>query len=771
MVRLHLDKRASYMLDLAYQTGLESGQSLSYRMLEILLGDMDVATEIGTHRMRAKDILGGLLQAKRELPSVDILVQSREEDYVAQVDSMISMSSRHATMYGRTKVTPIDLLAAATYMAPAEKKAAKIPLGSADQQLLHLREILFGQATNVEMLAQNDNPASPSRALTYRKAKTPLEHGVSEEDLKAFQELGDFVSPDRTVPFFGRENEVYRVEKILGLRRKPNAILIGDGGVGKTAIIEELAAQGKYLVFSVDVNRLVEGTNFRGDFEKKMKSLIQLGERYNSKVVLFIDEIHTIIGAGMASGSPLDASNTLKKPLARGSLKLVGCTTYVEFRKYIEKNPAFDRRFTKVIVDEPGRDDAIKILGASHDDLAEHHDVFFHKDCFPLTYDLATRFLKPKKMPDVGFDVLDLAAHWAQERNGNQGKALVTPSDISRAVSELGNIPEATMSKSDRDKVITLERELKSEIFGQNAAIEKVAQRTANAIALPNEYCVRDSMLFTGPTGVGKTEVAKLMARNLGLNFVRFDMSEFMERHSISRLIGAPPGYVGYDQGGLLATEIKKKPYSLVLLDEIEKGHPDIYNILLQILSNGSFTDGQGNNVDCQNIILILSTNIGQGEVRSGIGFTAGENTDAPGKEFAKFFSPELRGRMGDTITFEKLDHTSMLSLTRKFLGQAAEGMARQNGIKVVFDPAVEDSVIQHGFSPVFGARPTKDYVRFKVMDTLVSGLLHDEIRRGDLVRIFTGSASNTYAWEKVANQNGVIPLGGNTGVMHLRQG
>lgn len=771
MVRLHLDKRASYMLDLAYQTGLQTGQSLSYRMLEILLGDMEVATEISLHNMSAKEILGALLQAKREAPEVDILVQDREEDYVAQVENLIGVSSRHATMYGRTKITPVDLLAASSYLAPAEKRTAKVPLSAADHRILRLKETLFGQAASVAMVAQNDNATSTTRALTYKKAKSPQDHGISEEDYKSFMELGDFISPNRAVPFFGRENEVYRVEKALGLKRKPNVILLGDGGVGKTAIIEELAAQGKYLVFSVGVNRLVEGTNYRGDFEKKMKTLIELGERYSSKVVLFVDEIHTIMGAGMASGSPLDASNTLKAPLARGTLKLVGCTTYGEYRKHIEKNPAFVRRFTKITVDEPARDDAINILAASHDDISQHHDVYFQKECFPLAFDLAARYLKPNKMPDIGFDILDSAASWAQERNGNQGKTLVTPSDISKAVSEIGNIPEATMSRSEKDKVLNLEQGLKAEIFGQNTAIEKIAQRIANALELPNESCVRDSMLFTGPTGVGKTEVAKLLAQFLDLNFVRFDMSEYMERHAVSRLIGAPPGYVGYDQGGLLATEIKKKPYSLVLLDEIEKGHPDIYNILLQILGNGGFTDGQGGYVDCQNIILILSTNIGQGEVRPGIGFTAGDNTDAPNREFAKFFSPELRGRMGDVIDFEKLDRESMLSLTRKFLRQAAEGLAKQKGIKVIFDAAVEDSVVKHGFSPVFGARPTKAYVRFKVMDTLVNALLKDEIRRNDLVRVFTGNSSDEYAWEKVVNQRGTVTLSGNTGVVHLRQG
>lgn len=769
MDQLPLDKASQHILDLAYSSGMGTGQSLPERLLEILMSDLEVSTEIGALNMSAKNILLGLRAAQKEDPPVDISLENEEELYFQQVENIIGVSTRHARMYGRTKVTPIDMLAAASYIVPTSRKTAELRHRGIDGALTELRTALFGRAATSAMINQHQNDNTP--ALGYNKARTPRDRGISADDETAFQAFGKFLPQTRSLPFHGRENEVYKVERTLDLTRKPNVMLIGDGGVGKSAIIEELAAQGRFLVFSVEISKMVEGTTYRGDFEKKMNALIALGERYKDNVVIFIDEIHTVMGAGQAAGSPLDASNALKATLARGGLHLVGCTTYAEYRRHIEKNPAFDRRFTKVFIDEPPREDAIKILAASVDDIADHHDVIFRQECFALTYDLAVRYLRPKKMPDIGFDVLDMAAHRAQEHNGRQGKAQVDAADIAYAVSEIAGIPQATMSKSDRDRVLTLEQDMKGQIFGQDGAIEKIVRRTANAVTLPNENSVRDSMLFTGPTGVGKTEVAKLLAHHLDMNFMRFDMSEFMERHSVSRLIGAPPGYVGYDKGGLMANEIRRKPHTLLLLDEIEKAHPDVFNILLQILSNGSFTDGQDNQVDCQNLIIILSTNIGQGEIRNGIGFTASKNGDAPHAAFAKFFSPELRGRMGESIEFEKLGQSAMQNLTRKFLAAAAAGVQKESGISVAFDQTVEDSVVKNGFSPEFGARPTQAFVRFKVMDALVTPLLRQEIRRGDLVRIFAGTPDTEFSWEKVdRTARGIVHLPGRGGVMHLAQ-
>lgn len=493
--------------------------------------------------------------------------------------------------------------------------------------------------------------------------------------------LNKLVSEGKIDPLIGREPEVERVVQILCRRRKNNPLLVGEAGVGKTAIAEGLAKKivdkdipsvlENMTIYSLDLGALIAGTKYRGDFEQRLKTVIkQLGEQKDS--ILFIDEIHTIIGAGSASGGTLDASNILKPALARGNIKCIGATTYQEFRSVFEKDHALTRRFQKIDVEEPTVKNTIEILKGLKTHFESHHNVKFTNNALISAAELSAKFLNDRRLPDKAIDIIDEAGAAQRILPKSKQKKNIGSKEIEDVIAKIARIPAKNINKDDRSSLKNLERDLKAVIFGQDKAIETLS----NAIKMsrsgigPIDRPI-GSFLFSGPTGVGKTEVARQLAYTLGIELIRIDMSEYMERHSVSKLIGAPPGYVGYDQGGILTEQVNKNPYSVLLLDEIEKANPDIFNILLQVMDNGTLTDSNGRKTDFRNVTIIMTTNAGAEALsKSNFGFTQTKKSGDENGEIKKVFSPEFRNRLDATVSFTSLDNEIILKVVDKFLIQ-----------------------------------------------------------------------------------------------------
>jgi ATP-dependent Clp protease ATP-binding subunit ClpA len=515
--------------------------------------------------------------------------------------------------------------------------------------------------------------------------EAPAEGQQKESALDQFtQNLNKAASEGRIDPLIGREDEIDRVIQILCRRRKNNPLLVGEAGVGKTAIAEGLAwrvTQGDVpeilqnaVVYSLDMGALLAGTKYRGDFEQRLKAVLkQLKDNPNG--ILFIDEIHTIIGAGSASGGTLDASNLLKPALSNGQLKCIGATTYTEYRGVFEKDHALSRRFQKVDVNEPTVEQTIQILRGLKSRFEEHHGVKYSASALTTAAELAARFINDRHLPDKAIDVIDEAGAAQRILPKSKQKKTIGKSEIEDIIAKIARIPPQTVNQDDRSKLQTIDRDLRNVVFGQEPAIDALASAIKMARAgLGKTDKPIGSFLFSGPTGVGKTEVAKQLAFTLGIDLIRFDMSEYMERHAVSRLIGAPPGYVGFDQGGLLTEAITKKPHAVLLLDEIEKAHPDIFNILLQVMDHGTLTDNNGRKADFRNVIMIMTTNAGAESLQKhAIGFT---NSKEAGDELAdikRMFTPEFRNRIDATISFRALDEDIILRVVDKFLMQLEE--------------------------------------------------------------------------------------------------
>ncbi|RCL44197.1 MAG: AAA family ATPase [SAR86 cluster bacterium] len=545
-------------------------------------------------------------------------------------------------------------------------------------------------------------------------------------------------------PLIGRDDTLERLFQILGRRRKNNPVLVGESGVGKTAIAEGLAkaiAEGRapkifkdYQVMSLDVGSLVAGTKYRGDFEKKMKTLTSFLEK-KENVILFVDEIHTIIGAGSASGGALDASNLLKPALARGDVRCVGATTYKEYRQVFEKNSSLSRRFQQIPIDEPSIDETIAILDGLKRKFEEFHGISYSKEALKSAVELSNKYLQDSKLPDKAIDLIDEAGS-EKKLAKNMGKT-IRKSDIENLISKITKIPAMQLSASNKENLNSLEGNLKSVIFGQNHAVEAVvaAIKTAKA-GIGNDEKPISSFLFTGPTGVGKTELTKQLAQFLGIDFVRIDMSEFMEKHSISKLIGSPPGYVGYDQGGYLTEEINKKPHSVLLLDEIEKAHPDIFNILLQVLDYGTLTDSNGRNINFKNTIIVMTSNTGAVEAdNEAVGFIEQESVDKFEKAVSKAFTPEFRNRLDGIINFNKLNNNNLNSVVEKLL---VEVQAKLNlkGIDLEWTDAVVQKILDDGFDAKLGARPLSRSVDKHIKKPVSAMLIDDNAKKGDTILV-----------------------------------
>ncbi len=543
----------------------------------------------------------------------------------------------------------------------------------------------------------------------------------------------------------GRHKEVQRAVQILSRRRKNNPLLVGEAGVGKTAIAEGLARLiveknvpeviAGCNIYSLDLGDLLAGTKYRGDFEKRLKALLNALRRQPGSV-LFIDEIHTIIGAGAASGGVMDASNLIKPLLASGELKCIGSTTYQEYRGIFEKDHALARRFQKIDVVEPTPDECLKILKGLKKELEKHHGVKFSAAAIKSAVELAVRYIPDRFLPDKAIDVLDEAGAFQALQPENKRKQTIGVNEVEQIVASIARIPEKRVSRSDRDILKNLDRELKMLVYGQDAAIDqltaaiRLARSGLNSVDKPI-----GSFLLTGPTGVGKTEVTRQLANVLGIELVRFDMSEYMERHTVSRLIGAPPGYVGYDQGGLLTEEITKKPYSVLLLDEIEKAHPDVFNLLLQVMDHGSLTDTNGRKTDFRHVILIMTTNAGADQLQKrSMGFTEQDHSSDGLEALKNFFSPEFRNRLDAIVQFCALDEKVILNVVDKFLMEL-EVLLEEKNVGIEVDPEARVWLASHGHDKQMGARPMARLIQDKIKKPLADKILFGSLAKGGLVK------------------------------------
>jgi ATP-dependent Clp protease ATP-binding subunit ClpA len=539
-------------------------------------------------------------------------------------------------------------------------------------------------------------------------------------------------------PLIGRERELERVIQTLCRRRKNNPLLVGEAGVGKTAIAEGLARRivegnvpevlARCQVYALDMGALLAGTKYRGDFEQRLKAVLkQLLENCNT--ILFIDEIHTLIGAGAASGGTLDASNLLKPALSSGQLKCIGATTYNEYRGVFEKDHALSRRFQKIDVEEPSVEETVAILRGLKSRFEAHHGIKYSAAALTTAAELSARFINDRHLPDKAIDVIDEAGAAQRILPKNKQKKVVGRLEIEEIIAKIARIPPRSVSSDDRESLRNLDRDLKAVVFGQDRAIDALAasiKMARSGLGQPTKPI--GSFLFSGPTGVGKTEVARQLAYCMGIELVRFDMSEYMERHAVSRLIGAPPGYVGFDQGGLLTEAITKKPHCVLLLDEIEKAHPDIFNILLQVMDHGTLTDNNGRKADFRNVVIIMTTNAGAEALnKSGIGFNQSRTTGDEMAEIKRMFTPEFRNRLDAIISFAALDHEIILRVVDKFLMQLEEQL-HEKKVEVIFTDALKLHLAKHGFDPMMGARPMarliQDTVRRALADELLFGRL-----------------------------------------------
>ncbi|HWZ71482.1 MAG TPA: ATP-dependent Clp protease ATP-binding subunit ClpA [Casimicrobiaceae bacterium] len=551
-------------------------------------------------------------------------------------------------------------------------------------------------------------------------------------------------------PLIGREHELERVIQVLCRRRKNNPLLVGEAGVGKTAIAEGLARRinegnipellKDYVVYCLDMGTLLAGTKYRGDFEQRLKAVLkQLTE--NPKSILFIDEIHTIIGAGAASGGTLDASNLLKPALSTGALKCIGATTYNEYRVIFEKDHALSRRFQKIDVPEPSIAETIEILKGLKSRFEQHHGVKYAPAALTTAAELAARFINDRHLPDKAIDVIDEAGAAQKILPKSKQKKVISKTEIEEIVAKIARIPAKSVSSDDRNALKTLDRDLKNVVFGQNQAIDALvaAIRMARS-GLGNPRKPIGNFLFSGPTGVGKTEVARQLAYCLGVELLRFDMSEYMERHAVSRLIGAPPGYIGFDQGGQLTEQITKHPYSVLLLDEIEKAHPDIFNILLQVMDHGTLTDNNGRKADFRNVIIVMTTNAGADMLsKNSIGFTQNKQAGDEFESIKRMFTPEFRNRLDATISFASLDHDVILRVVDKFLLEL-ESQLHEKKVEPSFTMKLKEFLAKKGFDPQMGARPMSRLIQDTIRKALADELLFGRLTGGGKVTIDIGS-------------------------------
>jgi ATP-dependent Clp protease ATP-binding subunit ClpA len=650
---------------------------------------------------------------------------------------IIQRAALHVQSSGKKAILPVNLLVA---IFSAKDSMAVYLLKSQGVERINV----------VERIAHGLDKSQTDAAI-----QDPLETEATQEKniLKEFTiNLNELAREGKIDPVIGREDELQRVIQVLCRRRKNNPILVGDAGVGKTAVAEGLALlieAGRVPsiienmeIYSLDMASLLAGTKFRGDFEERLKAVIKAIEEKNEEhgCILYIDEIHNIIGAGSTNAGSMDASNLLKPALSKGLIRCMGSTTYDEFRKFFEKDQALTRRFQKIDINEPSLSDTIDILKGLRVKFEDHHEVTYSDEVIETAVNLANKHITDRKLPDKAIDVMDEVGAYLRIKNKDakeeDKRTQVELKDIEKIVAKIARIPEKNISRNEKDRLKNLERDLKLLIFGQDEAVEKVS----NAIilsrsGLANQQKPIANFLFAGPTGVGKTELAKQLAMTMGIHFERIDMSEYMEKHSVSKLIGAPPGYVGFDQGGILTEKINKNPYSVLLLDEIEKAHPDIFNILLQVMDHGKLTDSNGKTFDFRNVILIMTSNAGASEMESGsIGLGSKTlNTAKRDQTIKNYFSPEFRNRLDAIIHFNSLDTKNVESIVEKFIMEL-ENQLFEKKVELEVSKDVITWLSENGYDPKMGARPLERLVDEHLRKPLANELLFGKLENGGKV-------------------------------------
>jgi ATP-dependent Clp protease ATP-binding subunit ClpA len=608
----------------------------------------------------------------------------------------------------------------------------------------------------VNFIAHGIKKSDPPEPAKAGEGGEQQEEGGNEKSEKASPleqytvNLNQMAKDGKIDPLIGREYEVERVIQILCRRRKNNPLLVGEAGVGKTAIAEGLAWRitqkdvpeilAEAVVYSLDMGALLAGTKYRGDFEQRLKGVLKsLKDKPHG--ILFIDEIHTLIGAGAASGGTLDASNLLKPALSNGQLKCIGATTFTEYRSIFEKDAALARRFQKVDVVEPTVEQTVDILKGLKSRFEEHHSVKYALSALQAAAELSAKYINDRQLPDKAIDVIDEAGAAQRILPANKRKKTISKAEVEEIVAKIARIPPASVSNDDRSKLRNIERDLKNVVFGQDPALEALAAAVKMARSgLGRGDKPIGSFLFSGPTGVGKTEAAKQLANIMGIDLIRFDMSEYMERHAVSRLIGAPPGYVGFDQGGLLTEAISKKPHAVLLFDEIEKAHPDIFNVLLQVMDHGTLTDNNGRKADFRNVIIIMTTNAGAETMnKSTIGFTNSRQAGDEMADIKRLFTPEFRNRLDAMVSFKALNEDVILRVVDKFLLQL-ETQLDQKKVDATFTDKLRKHLAKTGFDPLMGARPMQRLIQDTIRKALADELLFGKLVDGGLLTVDVGA-------------------------------
>jgi ATP-dependent Clp protease ATP-binding subunit ClpA len=671
------------------------------------------------------------------------LVASHTEDAkpTASFQRVLQRAAIHVQSSGREEVTGANVLVAMF----AERESHAV-------YFLQEQDMTRFDAVNY---ISHGIAKAPGRAETRRVQGTEEEGERSEKSnqkrghdaLDAYcVNLNKKAKTGKIDPLIGREAEVDRTIQILCRRSKNNPLYVGEPGVGKTAIAEGLARRivGREVpevllnatIFALDMGALLAGTRYRGDFEERLKAVLAELESHPG-AILFIDEIHTVIGAGATSGGAMDASNLLKPALAGGVIRCIGSTTYKEYRNYFEKDRALVRRFQKIDVNEPTIEDSIKILRGLKPYYERHHKVRYTTDAIRAAVELSHRYIGDRKLPDKAIDVIDESGAAQMLLPESKRRKTITAKEVEACIATMARIPPKTVSRDDREVLKNLQRDLQTMVFGQDQAIEALVSAIKLARAgLRDPEKPIGSYLFSGPTGVGKTEVARQLARTLGIEITRFDMSEYMERHTVSRLIGAPPGYVGFDQGGLLTDAIDQHPHSVLLLDEIEKAHPDLFNILLQVMDYGKLTDHNGKIVDFRNVILIMTTNAGAAELaKQAIGFGSGIRTGHDEEAINRMFTPEFRNRLDATISFAPLSEDTIGRVVGKFILQLEEQLADRN-VTIELDATARAWLAEKGYDPLFGARPLARIIQEHIKKPLAEELLFGHLAKGGIVRV-----------------------------------
>ena len=671
-----------------------------------------------------------------ELENIVTTDTKLEPQPTASFQRVIQRSIVHVQSSGKNEVTGANILVA---LFAERESHATFFLQEQEVTRYDVVNFISHGITKVDNFAYGGSFDSSSSSSNNKAAtNSPLETYCVNLNKKAEQN-----NIDRLI---GRTVEVDRLAQILCRRTKNNPLLVGDPGVGKTAIVEGLALKifnnevpqvlKSHVIFSLDMGTLIAGTRYRGDFEERLKLIIKEIER-NKNYILFIDEIHTLVGAGSTSGSSMDASNMLKPALQAGNIRCIGSTTYNEYRLFFEKDRALQRRFQKIDVPEPTIDEAYKIMYGIRSKYEKFHNVKFTDDAIKASVDLSSKYIGNKKLPDKSIDIIDELGSSEVLKSENQRKKILDIEDIERIVSQITKIPEKNISVNDRMYLKDLDKNLKRVIFGQDLAIDSlVSSIKLSRSGLRDSNRTIGNYMFSGQTGVGKTELAKQLAKVLGIELIRFDMSEYMERHSVSKLIGAPPGYVGFDQGGLLSEKVDKNPYAVLLIDEIEKAHSDVYNILLQIMDYGKLTDQNGKKIDFRNIILIMTTNAGAEDLqKSQIGFNKRINKDGDLESINKIFSPEFRNRLDSIVQFNILNKDTVKKIVEKFVIELETQLGERDVIINLTDKA-SNLISKLGFDEKMGARPLNRVIDEKIKKPLADELIHGKLVNGGHVLV-----------------------------------